>query len=138
VAADRRRGAPVTIAFGGQAGTELAVASRTGDRLLAAYRSVIDRYHQAAIDMDLEGDALADPATVTRRAGALAALQPRSHHTTLPIWLTLPATPAGLTANGARGFQSALTAGVHLAGMNIPPSPPSSVTTTLAGSPCGR
>jgi chitinase len=120
VAAERSRGAPVAVAFGGYSGTELAVGCRAPDRLVAAYRSVVDRYRVGALDVDLEGTALTDPAAVARRAEALAALQraPGSGGAPLRIWLTLPVTPAGLTSDGVRALGATLTAGVRLAGVN--------------------
>jgi chitinase len=120
VAAERSRGAPVAVAFGGYAGTELAVGCRAPDRLVAAYRSVVDRYRVGVLDMDLERDALTDPAALSRRAEALAALQraPVSGRPPLRIWLTLPVTPAGLTSDGVRALEATLAAGVRLAGVN--------------------
>jgi chitinase len=119
-ATERTRRAPVAVAFGGYAGPELAVSCRAPDRLVAAYRSVVDRYRVGVLDLDLEGNALTDPAALARRAEALAALQrtPTAGRPALRIWLTLPVTPAGLTSDGVRALEATLGAGVRLAGVN--------------------
>ena len=113
----RQSNGEVVVSFGGQANSELALACDTPADLAAEYARVIERYQPAAIDLDIEGLALADVASRARRALALAALQAdQEQH--LPVWLTLPVGPDGLTADGVATVQSFLDAGVRLDGVN--------------------
>ncbi len=96
----RSAGGDVMVSFGGQANDELAVTcSDTGD-LTGAYRDVVERYDLSAIDLDIEGAAVADQAAAARRAEALATLQREraADGSPLAVWLTLPVAPSGLTA----------------------------------------
>ncbi len=110
-------GGDVVVSFGGQANSELALACASADDLADQYRTVIDRYQPAAIDFDIEGPALADEPSRTRRAEALAQLQ-QEQTTRLPVWLTLPVGADGLTADGVATVRAFLDAGVDLAGVN--------------------
>lgn len=104
------------VSFGGQANTELAIACADVDDLLAAYREVVERYDLQAIDLDIEGAALVDAVSNQRRAEAMARLQ---ELTDVEVWLTLPVTPAGLTADGLDIVDVTVGAGVELAGVNL-------------------
>lgn len=108
-------GAPV-ISFGGQANSELALACDSVEDLTAAYSRVVERYDTEVVDLDVEGDALADTASRTRRAEALAALQ--DQHDT-EVWLTLPVAPHGLPDDALAVVEETLAAGVDLAGVNV-------------------
>ena len=101
------------MSFGGAANTELSVACDTD--VYDAYRAVVDRYDLRVIDLDIEGDALADTAANDRRAEAIAQLQEQQK---LDVWVTLPVSPDGLTADGERLVASMLDAGVELTGVN--------------------
>lgn len=117
----RASGGDVMVSFGGQANDELAVACRDQDRLSDAYRSVVERYDVAAIDLDIEGAALADTASIERRSRAIAAVQ-RSRTVddeALAVWLTLPVAATGLTPDGIAVVSAALDAGVELTGVNV-------------------
>jgi chitinase len=117
----RDRGGDVIVSFGGQRNDELAVACDDGDALVAAYRSVIDRYGLSTIDLDIEGDALGDVAANERRADALAVLQAeyRAQDRPLAVWLTVPVSPQGLDAAGVALVDTNLEAGVDVAGVNL-------------------
>lgn len=117
----RERGGDVIVSFGGVANDELANACTDPDDLEDAYRSVIRRYHLAAIDLDLEGAGLDDADAVERRATAIAAVQAseRKAGRNLDVWLTLPMAPNGLQANGIAAVDANLAAGVKLAGVNV-------------------
>lgn len=104
------------VSFGGQANTELAIACTDVDDLVAAYRAVVERYDLQAIDLDIEGEAMADTASNQRRAEAIATLQ---ELTDVEVWLTLPVAPTGLTADGLDIVEANLEAGVELAGVNV-------------------
>lgn len=107
-------GVPV-VSFGGQANSELAVACTDTTKLGAAYRSVLDRYDVSVVDLDVEGAALDDTASIERRAEAIARLQTEGD---LEVWLTLPVDPRGLTDAGRRVVSTMLAADVDLAGVN--------------------
>ncbi|MBK7821980.1 MAG: glycosyl hydrolase family 18 [Tessaracoccus sp.] len=114
----RQSNGEVVLSLGGQANSELALECDTVDELSAEYARVVERYQPAAMDLDIEGPALADVASRTRRAQAVADLQASlDHH--LPVWLTLPVGPDGLTPDGVATVQAFLEAGVRLDGVNI-------------------
>ncbi|MGA1838549.1 carbohydrate-binding protein [Herbiconiux sp. 11R-BC] len=116
----RREGQPLAVSFGGAINTELAAACSSTSALTAAYRSVMDRYQIDVMDLDLEGDMLTNAPASTRRAQAVAQLQDerRSSGGSLDVWLTLPVSPQGLTADGIAQVDALLDAGVDIAGVN--------------------
>jgi hypothetical protein len=113
----RKLGGDVKVSFGGATGIELAIACTDVNALTAEYQAVIDAYKLKFIDLDVEGAAVADTASVDRRSKALAALQKRNPG--LKISLTLPVLPEGLTQDGLNVVKSARTAGVKLDLVNI-------------------
>lgn len=117
----RKQGGSVMISYGGRDNSELAVGCTDPNRLLQAYMAPIERYHASAIDLDLEGQTLANTAADARRAQAIAAVQRRmaARHAPLAVWVTLPVTRAGLTGEGIAAVQSMLAAHVALAGVNV-------------------
>lgn len=110
----------VVVSFGGLLNTELGDACTDVQQLAAAYEQVIDRYTLTTIDLDLEGEALKDPAAMARRAEAVAQLQTekRADGEELAVWLTLPIATTGLTEDGTNTVAAFLDAGVDLAGIN--------------------
>jgi chitinase len=116
----RTQGGSAAISFGGQANTELAVACSSTSQLTQAYTAAINRYHAKTVDFDIEGAALANAAANTRRAAAVASIQKQmaAHHTQLHVWMTLPVSNQGLTAQGIATVRSMLAAHVKLAGVN--------------------
>jgi chitinase len=121
IASLRGQGGDVAISFGGAAGTELAAACRDPATLARQYQAVIDGYGLTRIDFDVEGASVADRASVDRRSQAIALLQKaaRAAGRKLAVWFTLPVLPTGLDANGLAVVDSALVAGVRIAGVNI-------------------
>jgi cellulose binding protein with CBM2 domain len=113
----RARGGDVKISFGGATGIELAQACSTVDSLLAEYQAVVSAYALRSIDLDIEGAATAEPASVARRSTALARLQQANPG--LRVSLTLPVLPEGLTADGLNVVRSARDAGVNVDVVNI-------------------
>jgi chitinase len=116
----RSTGGNVRVSFGGQANSELATVCTVESQLVDAYRSVIDRYDLTSIDLDLEGAALQDPASIERRAAAIATVQAGQaagghRHA---VWLTLPVGQGGLTTAGQQVVAAMLAAGVDVAGVN--------------------
>jgi hypothetical protein len=121
VAAVRAAGGDVMVSFGGASGQELAQADTNVAALTAAYQSVINDYGLTHIDFDVEGAAVADPASIDRRSQAVAALQKNAaaQGKDLQVWFTLPVLPTGLTGDGLYVLQSAQKYGVHVAGVNL-------------------
>lgn len=117
VASLQRSGARAAISFGGQAGAELATTCATPAALAKAYDAVIAAYRPRRIDFDVEGAAVADPASIDRRSRALALVQ--RTHPRLPISLTLPSLPTGLDSDGLRVVRSALRHHVRIAEVNL-------------------
>ena len=78
--------------------------ARTSTALESAYTTVVERYQSGTIDLDLEGDGLANAAASERRATAIAALQKarRADGKPLAVWLTLPVTPSGMHLEAPR------------------------------------
>jgi chitinase len=112
----RAAGGNVMLSVGGANNTELAVGCADQAKLTDAYRQLVKRYDVGTLDMDIEGAALADAASIQRRAVAVKALQ--SEHK-LDVWLTVPVSPDGLTADGLEAVRATLAAGVQLRGVNV-------------------
>ena len=121
IATFKAAGGDVMISFGGAAGTSIAqdyaAKGRSAQELADAYAAVVDKYGVTHLDFDVEGAAVADPASVTLNAQALALLQKAKPE--VKIWYTLPVLPSGLTADGVNVVDSVLKAGVKLDGVNV-------------------
>lgn len=113
----RAGGGDVKISFGGASGVELAQACSTVASLQAEYQAVVTAYNLRFIDVDIEGAAAAEPASIARRSQALKGLQTANPN--LKISLTLPVLPEGLTADGLNVVRSARDAGVNLDIVNV-------------------
>lgn len=116
----KQRGGSVVVSFGGLLNSELAVTCTDKTALLAAYKSVIDRYQIDTIDLDIERDALKDVPSVIRRAEVIAQLQQsqRAQGKSLAVWLTLPVTTSGLSEPGTTVVAKFLEQKVDIAGVN--------------------
>lgn len=116
----RAQGGSAAISFGGQQNSDLALGCTDPGRLRDAYLAPIERYRASAIDLDVEGESLADRAANARRAEAIAAVQRRlaAERRPLRVWMTLPVSSRGLTAEGLAAVRAMLAAGVKLAGVN--------------------
>ncbi|MCU1681282.1 MAG: cellulose-binding family [Amycolatopsis sp.] len=110
----------VKPSFGGESGTELAQSCTDVTALTAGYQSTIDAYSLTQIDFDIEGAAVADPASVDRRSQAIANLQTaaKAKGKTLSVTLTLPVLPSGLTSQGLYVVQSAINHGAAISTVN--------------------
>ncbi|MFB4420512.1 chitinase [Streptomyces sp. QL37] len=109
-------GADIRVSFGGAAGTEAALACDSAEELADAYAEVLDAVGATKADFDIEGDALTDTASVTRRNEALALLQEERD---LDVTYTLPTMPEGLEDTGLAVLQDAVDQGVDLSAVNI-------------------
>jgi chitinase len=116
----RNQGGSVAVSYGGQQNGELAVGCTDPARLARAYAEPVERYKATAIDLDLEGETLADADANARRATAIATIQKelKPNGKPLKVWVTLPVSAQGLTGEGIAAVQSLLSAGVDLTGVN--------------------
>ncbi len=117
----RKKGGSAAVSFGGSVNSELAAVCSDTARIQSAYRDVVTRYALSTVDFDLEGESLADTSAGQRRAAAVARLQKERNGVGKPlsVWLTLPASPQGLTDAGVNAVDQMLGAGVHLSGVNL-------------------
>jgi chitinase len=116
----RAAGHEVRVSFGGERGTDLAQRCGDAGQLTAAYRRVIDVLAPDALDLDVEGPAVDDAASVHRRNVALQALQADADRRGQPVRVTftLPADATGLTGGGRALLRDAHAAGVAVDGVN--------------------
>ena len=110
-------GVPVIISFGGALGQEPAQTCSSVSQLEALYQSVITRYNVSALDFDIEGAAVTDTASITRRDQALKALKVANPK--LLISYTLPVLPTGLVSTGMNILNSVKSDGLALDVVNI-------------------
>ena len=113
----REEGGVAIVSFGGDATNEMASVNSSAKDLASAYQAVISRYGSETLDFDLNNAVLADVAATERRVAALQSIQ--RDNPNIQVWLSLPATVEGLTADGITMIESALLAGVELAGVNV-------------------
>lgn len=117
----RQRDGNVAVSFGGAINSELATTCTNPDKLLEAYRKIVERYDLRTIDLDIEGTALGDAEANTRRAVAMKALQNERAEAgkDLRVWLTLPVAPTGLSTEGKQIVATMLAHKVDLSGVNV-------------------
>ena len=118
----RAAGGDVIISFGGASGTELALGCTSASSLQAAYQSVINKYSvnsstPVRIDLDIEGGAILDQASINRRNQALVGL--KAANPNLVISYTLPVLPTGLVASGVNMLNSIKAANLNVNVINI-------------------
>lgn len=113
----RTRGGDVIVSFGGEAGTEMAIAETNVTVLESKYQSVIDRYKLTWLDFDIEGKALDDSTANRRRNAALAELQ--AHNPGLIISYTLPVDPNGISGESQSLLADAVAKGVKVHSANV-------------------
>ncbi len=121
IGAFRTAGGDVRVSFGGANGMELGQACTSATALADAYQKVIDSYALTKVDFDIEGGAIADQASNTRRAQAIGILQKKAADKgkELDISLTLPVTTEGLDHNGQEFLKNAKGNGLTNATVNI-------------------
>jgi Glycosyl hydrolases family 18 len=117
ITALRARGGDVIVSFGGEAGTELALADKDATSLEAQYQSIINRYRLTWLDFDIEGKALTNTAANQRRNSVLVDLQTKNPG--LIISYTLPVDPDGLDQNSLRLLTDAVAKGLKVYEVNI-------------------
>ncbi|MFE1175975.1 chitinase [Streptomyces sp. NPDC058773] len=112
----RAEGGDVRVSFGGQSGNELARVCGSVDKLVNAYRKVVDAYHLTKVDFDIEGPALTDTKANRLRAQAIARLQQDSK---LDVSFTLPVLPSGLNRHAVAVLQDARKNGARISTVNV-------------------
>jgi hypothetical protein len=117
IAAIRSRGGDVIVSFGGEAGTELALADQDVASLQSKYQSIIDRYKLTWLDFDIEGDALENTDANQRRNTVLAGLQAKNPG--LIISYTLPVDPHGISDDAQSLLADAKAKGVKVHSVNV-------------------
>lgn len=117
----RAAGGDVMISFGGQANAELALACSDRGKLTTVYRDVITRYDVKAVDFDIENADLTDQASIERRAAAVATIQKerKAAGHPLDVWLTVPVSTDGMSAEVQALVTATLQGGVELTGVNV-------------------
>ncbi|WP_435283710.1 chitinase [Streptomyces koelreuteriae] len=110
-------GAEVRVSFGGASGKELAAACDSASELAAAYGKALDAAGATRADFDIEGDELADSASIDVRSKAIALLQ--KERTDLEVSFTLPVMPSGLGKDSLALLASANDNGVQVATVNL-------------------
>ncbi|MGO9604742.1 MAG: choice-of-anchor D domain-containing protein [Candidatus Binataceae bacterium] len=117
IASMRAAGGDVIVSFGGEANTELALSCTSLTALEAQYDAVVTQYNLKRIDFDVEGAAVADPASISRRNQALALLE--AAHPGLQVSYTLPIMPYGLTQDGINVISDGIANGVDVTAVNV-------------------
>ncbi len=117
IASMRAAGGDVIVSFGGAANTELALSCPSVSALEAQYDAVVTQYNLKRIDFDVEGAAVADAASISRRDQAIALLQ--AAHPGLQVSYTLPVMPYGLTQDGINVVSDAIANGVEVTAVNV-------------------
>lgn len=113
----RALGGDVTVSFGGAAGIELAQQCQDVASVQAQYQAVVTNYRLTHVDFDIEGSAVAEPASIDRRDKAIAGLQHANPG--LVVSFTLPVLPTGLTQDGVNLLQNAINNGVDIGVVNV-------------------
>jgi len=113
----RQKGGDVLVSFGGEGGTELAIAETDPDKLLAKYQAIIDRYHFTWLDFDIEGKGLRDSAANERRNTVIAKLQAKNPG--LRVSFTLPVDPNGISTDSRNMLADAKSRGVSVFSANV-------------------
>ncbi len=121
IAALRHLGGDVIVSFGGAAGTELALACDSPEKLAAQYQAAISAYRLTSIDFDVEGAAVADRASIDRRSEAIAMLEraAAASRRRLRVSLTLPVLPSGLDRYGLSVVRSAIAHRARIDVVNV-------------------
>ncbi|WP_328359139.1 chitinase [Streptomyces sp. NBC_00445] len=117
ISALKESGASVRVSFGGASGKELAESCDSASELAQAYGKALDAAGSEQADFDIEGDALADSASVELRSEAIALLQ--QERSDLNVSFTLPVMPSGLDDDSLALLESANDHSVQVSTVNL-------------------
>jgi hypothetical protein len=117
IATAKSAGATPIVSFGGQGGTELAMACTTVSSLQAAYQSVIHHLGVSHIDFDIEGAPLDFTSDNDLRFKAIKGLE--SANPGLVVSVTLPVLPTGLAPDGVAFINLAKQDGTRIDLINV-------------------
>jgi len=107
IASLRSMGGDVAISVGGANGSEPVPSCASAVALQAQYQRIVTAYSISHLDFDVEGGALSDTATITRRNQAIAGLE--AANPSLKVSYTLPVLPSALTQPGIDLLKNAVT-----------------------------
>jgi hypothetical protein len=113
----RKRGGDVIVSFGGEAGKELALVEPDVQKLQAKYEAILDRYHFAWLDFDIEGKAMKDHDANHRRNMVIKNLQNKNPN--LIVSFTVPVDPDGMNEESVKMMNDAKEQGVTIHSANI-------------------
>ncbi|POX42693.1 chitinase [Streptomyces sp. Ru73] len=116
VDAIRAKGGDVIPSFGGASGSKLEQTCPDATALAGAYQKVIDAYGLKAIDIDIEGDAYADPTVQRKTIDALKRVKAEKQG--LTTYVTFPSAQDG-PDDGM--IERAADAGLEVDGWTIMP-----------------
>ncbi|MFV0519465.1 MAG: glycosyl hydrolase family 18 protein, partial [Lachnospirales bacterium] len=119
IAKVRARGGDVMISIGGAINSPIAATAKTAQETKDIYAEIIDAYDLTKLDFDIEGNWVAHPESIQRRAEAIKLLQEDPEYSDVEIWYTLPVLPTGLDYNGLNVVKNAVQNGVRLDGVNV-------------------
>jgi hypothetical protein len=117
IATAKAAGAAPIVSFGGEGGTELAMACTTESSRQAAYRSVITHLGVTHVDFDIEGATLDYTSDNNLRFQAIAGLEAADPG--LVVSVTLPVLPTGLAPDGVAFLALAKQDGVRIDLVNV-------------------
>lgn len=118
----RALGGDVCVSFGGSSGEPLHMNAPDINTIFKQYQLFCDAYGLTRIDFDIEGNWI-DAVYANQNLNnskALKMLQDyfKEKGKSIAIWFTLPILPTGLTADGLRILQQAISSGVDIGGVN--------------------
>lgn len=116
VRAVRAGGGDVVPSFGGASGTKLEQVCADADALAGAYQEVIDAYGLRALDVDIEGEAYADPDVQQKTIDALKKVKAADE--SLTVYVTMP---SGQDGPDAGMVERAADSGLEVDGWTIMP-----------------
>jgi chitinase len=113
----RSAGGDVIGVFGGASGSDIASVCTTVSSLQGAYQAVVTQYKFKWIDLNIEGNMVADSASLDRRNKAIAALE--AANPGLKVSYTLPVLQSGLLQTALDLLSNAKANGVRIDYVNI-------------------
>ena len=125
IAAIQAEGGNVIPSFGGftadTTGTDIADSCTSVSAIAQVYESLITTYNVPRIDLDVEGNSVADPAAINRRNEAIVQVESwaAAHHRRIQFSYTLPTFPNGLPAAELSVLQNAVADGAVISTVNL-------------------
>ena len=117
----RQAGGDVMVSIGGLSNNPIAAHCLDPKELKNHYKDIIENLDLAALDFDIEGNALSDTKQTERRSKALKMLQDElaEEGREVLISFTLSLAPEGLTSDGMNIISSAMAHGVKIGRVSL-------------------